>query len=127
MFSGTNTLTFKTNDGRKSVIDFLENEFKALGKMSFTSTDTFTIDGQSFSSSIHETKIQGTFKEKDDRYQLILDYSSSFTVLGTVVFGICIFIWLLGLLWLLLPFDAERRIDKKTERIFGNIRFNYLQ
>lgn len=127
MFSGTNTLTFKTNDGRKSVIDFLENEFIALGKMSFTSTDTFTIDGQSFSSSIHETKIQGTFKEKDDRYQLILDYSSSFTVLGTVVFGICIFIWLLGLLWLLLPFDAERRIDKKTERIFGNIRFNYLQ
>jgi hypothetical protein len=97
----------------------------ALGRVTFNGDSQFSIDASAFSSALHQSKIEGSIREKEGKYQIFLDYSSSFTTLGWIVFIICVLLWLIGLLWLLMPANAKGNIRKKAERVFEGIRFNY--
>jgi hypothetical protein len=125
MFSGSTNLVFRTDKPPAEVFSFVEDELSSIGRTVITEGGQITIDTADFRSNIYESRIEGTIRGRDGRYQINIDYSSTFSTLGWVIFVLTLIVWFIGLLWLFVPGSAKSRMRNKLERAMGNIRFHY--
>ena len=115
---------------KEELFSLMEDEFSNIGLLNFSDSGKFIIDSAKFNSSFHKSGIKGSLQEKGEKFLIELDYTSTFTTLGWVVFIITLFfslyafIFLLGIFIFLLPFLAKKNMNVEIEKILEKIRFN---
>ena len=120
MFSGSSDIAFQSTQSPQQVFAQIEECLESLGRVSMDESGSFEIGGAKFDGFGYKSTIDGSVRSKEGRYMVNVDWSVKPEILGWLIV-ICFFP--IGLLVLLLPYNAKSEIERKVERALSSLKF----
>ncbi len=125
MFRGQQKISFTTSKSKQSMISELENAFLDLGGTMIEESGKITISpSNEFTSFAHDSIIEGYFRQNDKTVNITINYESKLNIVGWITLGIGFFIYLFGILILILPYNGKKKLEKKIQTILQEVKFD---
>lgn len=130
MFNGTADIFIKTEKSKDEVISLIQENLEIIGETEISDNGQISINAKRFSSFAHESTIEGSVKEKDGKYTIIIDYAPKINTVGWIVAigGVCLAgfgILLTGGIVVAFVLINKNEIKKKIEKALDTIKYEF--
>jgi hypothetical protein len=125
LFSGTSSVTFKTEKPFNEVAKLVEGSLETIGSVEISEKGLIAVDAKRFDQFSHKSSIHGSVRERDGNYYVELNYSATMEVVGWILVVVGLFCYGIGLLVLIFPFLSKNEMKKKTEKALDDLRFEF--
>ncbi len=122
MFSGDESIRFKSTSPPKDVAGKIESALNVLGSATVDRHGEISIrPRQSLVNFLTETRLKGDVHERDGEYAVTIEYDCTLSTWGWALLIFFIFAWLLGLLVLLGPGLKKNDVAQAVRRAIRGI------
>lgn len=122
MFSGDESIRFKTADPKGDVYDHIEDALSTLGRVEVDKRGRIDIyPRSSLGNALVTTTIDGSVRERDGEYTVFVEYTCTLSTLGWVIFVLGILFLLIGLLVLIAPMTSKGSVAQASRRALRGI------
>ncbi len=122
MFRGEESVTFDSELSGKELLSFLEECLEPLGEAFISEQGEVIINPRSlFGGNLCQSTITGRLRKRGEKYRISIEYDSTLSTVGWFLLILGILLYLLGLLVLLSPYSASKKIEKVLRRVLSEM------
>lgn len=121
MFKSFISNRIETNKSKEEMYNLIEDRLHDLGHTEVSSNGRFTISGARFNGFGYTSQIEGRIKENDSSYTVNIDINVKPEIIAWII-AVCFFP--IGVLVLLLPYNANTETDTKLKNALEDLRFD---
>lgn len=118
MFKGNSSISFKSTKSKVDIIKVVEEQLENMGNVSVSSSGVINITSSKFSGFGYQPIIEGKVSERDGRFSVNIDFQAT-PQLAAWLISICFFP--IGLLVMLLPFNAKSDMQRVSDQALQEI------